>query len=159
MTAVPTSCVIDASVCMKLFLREPLSERADVLFSLLGEDPFARIYVPALLYAECGQILWKYVREYGYPIEDARENLIQFEEIALSRLAISDLVSQALEIALEYGVTVYKACYIAAARALNVPLVTASKRLVRRFVGTGDSIIWLGDIEVSSGTKERVGRL
>jgi predicted nucleic acid-binding protein len=50
-------CVVDASVGIKLFLKEPLSERADILFSRLVDDPPARFYVPDLFFVECANVL------------------------------------------------------------------------------------------------------
>ncbi|GAB4533470.1 MAG: hypothetical protein Kow0063_15510 [Anaerolineae bacterium] len=43
-----SDCVVDASVGIKLFLIEPLSERADALFNQLTETPPVRFYVPDL---------------------------------------------------------------------------------------------------------------
>jgi predicted nucleic acid-binding protein len=67
-----TDCIIDASVGIKLFLVEPLSERAEALFNRLVDDPPARFFVPDLCYAECANILWKYVRRFGYPLQFAQ---------------------------------------------------------------------------------------
>ena len=55
-------CVVDASAGIKLFLDEPLSERADTLFDHLSDDPPARFHVPDLFFVECANILWKYAR-------------------------------------------------------------------------------------------------
>jgi hypothetical protein len=43
---VSLNCAVDAGVGIKLFLVEPLSDRADALFAHLGEEPPAEFYVP-----------------------------------------------------------------------------------------------------------------
>ncbi len=54
-------CVVDASVAIKLFLAEPLSSEAHALFACLATSS-STFHVPDLLYAECGNILWKHVQ-------------------------------------------------------------------------------------------------
>ena len=62
-------CVVDASVGIKLFVVEELSDAAHRLFrQLTGYRP-ARFYVPDLFFVECANTLWKYVRRFGYPPE------------------------------------------------------------------------------------------
>ena len=69
-------CVVDASVGIKLFLREPLSDAAHAFFAHLAEDPPARLFVPDLFFVECANILWKYVRRFGYPVPRTETGLI-----------------------------------------------------------------------------------
>ena len=68
-------CVVDASVGIKLFLVEPLADRADTLFASLTESPPARLYVPDLFFIECANILWKYVHRFGHSPENARQDI------------------------------------------------------------------------------------
>ena len=46
-------CVVDASVAIKLFLREELSDRAAALFAQLTLSPPARFFVPDHFFIEC----------------------------------------------------------------------------------------------------------
>lgn len=55
----PFDGVVDASVGIKLFLVEPLSDEAHALFAHLTDDPPARLYVPELFFIECANILLK----------------------------------------------------------------------------------------------------
>lgn len=64
-----------ASVGIKLFLVEPLSDRADALFNHLAQAPPARFYVPDLFFIECTNILWEYTRRFGYPQEAAQRDI------------------------------------------------------------------------------------
>ena len=57
MTARRLHYVVDASVCMKLFVAEPMSHGADALFDHLAADPAVRFSVPDLLSVECANVL------------------------------------------------------------------------------------------------------
>ena len=50
-------CVVDASVAIKQFIRDPLSEKTIELFALLVE-PETEFLVPDLFYIEMANILW-----------------------------------------------------------------------------------------------------
>jgi predicted nucleic acid-binding protein len=52
--------VVDASVGIKLFIDEPLSDIAHALFEKLTEDPPVELFVPDLFYIECTNILVKW---------------------------------------------------------------------------------------------------
>jgi predicted nucleic acid-binding protein len=115
---------------------EESSEKATQLFLQLEEDPESRFYVPELVYAECANILWKYARRYNYPVENARQDLIDLRALALQSIPIRDLLLPTIDLALQYGISAYDACYLALAQELKVPLVTADNRLVKRVQGS-----------------------
>jgi predicted nucleic acid-binding protein len=138
-------CVVDASVGIKLFLDEPLSDRADALFGHLADDLPVRFHVPDLFFIECANILWKYARYHGYPLENARQDVADLCDLGLRAVPIPELVEEALQIALDRSVTAYDASYVALARKLPLPLVTADEPLARRLAGTEFDVRWLGD--------------
>lgn len=133
----PFDCVVDASVGIKLFLVEPLSDEAHALFAHLVDDPPARLYVPELFFIECANILWKYVRRFGYPAADAMQNMADLKHLPLQRVPLATLAQAALTVALYYGSTAYDSAYVALAQQLELPFITADASLVRRFTGTG----------------------
>ena len=133
------ACVVDASVGIKLFVMEESSETAHGLFGQLGEDPPARFYVPDLFYVECANILWKYVRRFGYPAESTRQDVADLAALALVTVSTADL----LELALAYDITAYDACYAALSRQLALPLVTADAPLGRKLAGSDVSLLAL----------------
>ena len=143
--APPLRLVIDASVGVKLFLREPLSEQAEALFTHLAADPPAHFYVPDLFFVECANILWKYVRRFSYPPEDAGENVRALQRLRLRSVSTAELIADGLRLGLEHGVTAYDACYLALAHRLHVPLITADQRLVQALRATPHDVRWLGD--------------
>jgi predicted nucleic acid-binding protein len=138
-------CVVDASVGIKLFLVEPLADRADTLFTSLTVTPPGRLYVPDLFYVECTNILWKYVRRFGYSPEAARQDVADLVRLSLQVASTADLAEAALALALDHGMTAYDAAYVALAQKLSLPLVTADEALVRRLDGTDLDVRWLGE--------------
>ena len=139
------ACVLDASVGAKLFLLEPLSDRADTLLAQLAVDPFCRFYVPDLFFAECANILWKYARQHSYPADVARHNVADLVRLPLRAAPAKDLAEDALALAIAHGITAYDAVYVALSCRISLPLVTADESLVRRLAGSSLDVRWLGD--------------
>jgi len=139
-------CVVDASVAIKLFVLEESSEQTDKLFEQLTSDPPVRFYVPDLLFIECANILWKYVCNYGYPAENARQDVVDLQALALRSVSTADLLAPALELALEQDITAYDACYAALANQLHLPLITVDLALERKLQGTTINILILQDL-------------
>lgn len=128
--------VIDASVGIKLFVVEDLSGVADQLFDQLTAEPPAQFYVPDLFFIECTNILWKYVWRFDYPAENARQDVIDLRDLALTTVSTADLIKPALELALKYNITAYDASYVTLAEQLALPLVTADTTLVGKLTGS-----------------------
>lgn len=140
--------VIDASVAIKLFINEPLSDNADRLFAYLTAEPPALLAVPDLFYIECANILWKHVARYGYPTANAAQNLRDLGKLSLQSTPTYELSHDALQIALTCAITAYDACYVALAQRLKVACVTADEKLVRKLAATSLPVVWLGDLDV-----------
>jgi len=143
-TRTGTDCVVDASIGIKLFLVEPLSDRADALFDYLTATPPARFYVPDLFFIECTNILWKYVRRFGYAPESARQDIVALTQLPLQVASTASLAEAVLALAVSHGITAYDTAYVALAQRLALPLVTADEALVRRLEGSGLDVRWLG---------------
>lgn len=144
MSEVPLRYVIDASVGIKLFITEPLSEQAHALFGHLASEPPAEFFVPDLFYIECANILLKYHRRFGRRLEDALNDVVALGKIALRATPTSDLIEDALILAVRHNLTAYDACYVALAERLQIPLITADERLVRMV----EQAQWLGDLAI-----------
>jgi predicted nucleic acid-binding protein len=136
--------VVDASVAIKLFINEPLSDRAEALFSILEAAPNA-LYVPDLFFIECANVLWKHIKRFGYPEDKAREDLAALKGLSLPCFATVDLMEDALNIATGHDITAYDACYIALGWQLKTPVVSADENLVRKMANTVHMVEWLGD--------------
>ncbi|MEW6717983.1 MAG: type II toxin-antitoxin system VapC family toxin [Chloroflexota bacterium] len=138
----PLWFVVDASVGVKLFVDEENSDKTHVLFEQLSADPPARIYVPDLFYIECANILLKYTRRYGRPLEDSRADLVDLGRLFLRVVPTAELMEDALLLAAEQNITAYDACYAVLASRLELPLVTADEPLAKA-VGA----LWIGDLD------------
>ena len=148
MTAAYTTgvdCIVDASVGIKLFLVEPIAERAEALFAHPGDDFPARLYVPDLFYVECANILWKYIRRVGYPSQAAQQDVADLIQLRLQVVSTAVLVEHALALATLSGFTAYDAAYVALSDRLSLPMVTADQTLVRRLQETDLDVRFLGD--------------
>jgi predicted nucleic acid-binding protein len=140
------SCVLDASVGIKLCVQEDLSDVAESLIATMSAKPHTHQYVPDLFFVECANVLWKYVIRHGYSRKDASRNLRGLYALNLVRIPTPTVIPAALEIALGHSISVYDACYIATADLVDAPLITADKRLVNSLVGTRHKPRYLGDI-------------
>ena len=138
-------CVVDASVGIKLFLVEPLSDRADALFDHLTNSPPARFYVPDLFFIECTNILWKYVSFYDYPSETAEQDLADLIQLPLRVVPTVELAQEALRLAISQETAAYDAAYVVLSQQLSLPLVTADEPLVKRFEETNFDVRFLAD--------------
>lgn len=137
--------VVDASVGVKLLLAEPLSDRAQAVFDLLGTPSPGQLFVPDLFYLECANTLWKHVRKGTLTAGDAIGRIRQLRSLRLRVAASPDLTEDALRLAVEQDITAYDACYVVLADREGVPLVSDDQILIRKLTGTSHRILWLGD--------------
>jgi predicted nucleic acid-binding protein len=135
--------VVDASVGIKLFVDEPLSEKAQSLFAKLTEDSPVELYVPDLFYIECANILLKYMRRFGRSLEDSRADLVDLNTLALKPVSTAELMEDAIVLASQTHLTAYDACYAVLAHILNIQLITADEPMVKAV----EWAVWLGDFE------------
>ncbi|MFB3883191.1 MAG: type II toxin-antitoxin system VapC family toxin [Armatimonadota bacterium] len=144
MKALPSICVLDASVIIKVFVNESHSGEIRDLLRQRDADTASVLLVPDLLFVECANILWKRVRREGYPADSAKANLAELKSFGLSSTPTSNLIERALEIACDCQVTAYDACYAALAEQTGVPFVTADHRLAAALKGTPLAVLTLG---------------
>lgn len=147
----PESWVVDASVGVKLFLQDPLSDRAHAFFTKLVADPPAKFYVPDLFYVECANILWKYVRWQGMSAEQVQEYIQYLQKLALTSVPTLDLIEEALPLAVTYKITAYDAVYIVLARRLSAFFITADTKLAQVLP---DSVVPVTLLSVLEGSDE-----
>lgn len=127
--------VVDASVGVKLFLMEEQSDQAHLLFTGLAQIPPARFYVPDLFFVECTNILWKYSRRFGYPLESAQQDVVDLISLPFHVVSAVQLAQDALVLAAAHEITAYDAVYVALSQRLKLPLITADRALVRKLAG------------------------
>ncbi len=131
MSQKPLCLVVDASVGIKLFVDEALSDVSESLFEKLTEEPPAAFYVPDLFYIECTNILLKYKRRFGRALEDSLADLADLKLLAINNMPTAELMEEALVLADEKNLTAYDACYAVLARRLEIPLITADEAMLK----------------------------
>jgi len=140
--------VIDASVGIKLVIAEAGSDAAHALFSHAAATEGSRLYVPDLFYTECANVLWKYVKRFGYSAKDAQKNIERLIGLGLIRLETDLLLKNAFAIAVTHEISVYDACYVAASMHVSAPLVTADERLVTKLAKISSPPRLLGTLDL-----------
>ena len=119
------------------------SQQAYLLFSCLAVDPPAIFFVPDLFYIECTNILWKYVQRFGYPAENARQNIDDLLSLALHGIPTASLAPDALDLALAFDLSAYDASYAALAQRLELPFITADNPLAQKLAGSEITVVSL----------------
>lgn len=137
--------VVDASVGVKPYLPEDLSESAKRLFRTLRVGK-VDLFVPDLFYNECANIFLKYVRRFNIPSAHARKSLTNLRSLPLLSTSGSEIFTSAFNLALDHGISAYDASYVTLAQKLGVPFITADEKLIRKLAGTGADLRWLGDL-------------
>lgn len=115
--------VIDASVAVKWFLPEIHAEAA---WRYLDDD-FERV-APDLLYAECGNVIWKRARRSELSEEQVDKALRALYTVPIESHPSGRLLESAYQAARALDRTVYDALYLVLAREQNCPLITADRR-------------------------------
>lgn len=139
------AAVLDASVAVKWIIREPLSDRANLL---LAED--VDLFAPAHWLAEAGTTAWARHTVSGLLTrEQAEERVRWLRSVRVRETPIRDLMAVATEVSFDLGVTFYDSLYIALARQIGTPLVTADRKLLdkaRAQARLAGLVCWIGDI-------------
>ena len=137
--------VIDASVLIKFYVPEILSDRAERLLAKVGNKDID-LLAPDLIYPEAGNILWKKQRLKELTHSEAEEITDAILSLPLTIEASKSLLPLAVDIAIACGITVYDALYLSLAKVYETTLITADRKLVDILAKTDlkDSVIWLG---------------
>jgi predicted nucleic acid-binding protein len=125
----PLRCVIDANVGIKRFIADPLTPKVNQLLahSNISET---QIHIPDLFYIEVTNIFWKYVRAGMYTAAEVQADLATLKTLSLRVVSTADLMEEAVNIAIAYGISAYDASYVALSHRVSSPLLTLDQRLV-----------------------------
>jgi predicted nucleic acid-binding protein len=114
-----TRSVVDASAVVRAYVgKNALAQQ------WLGTE----VFWPTLVYAEVANALLQ-LHRHGLSIDRARAALDAVHALDANARPVESLVRAAWATALSRGLTVYDACYVVLAERLDVPLVTADRRL------------------------------
>ncbi|MDJ0903541.1 MAG: type II toxin-antitoxin system VapC family toxin [Xenococcus sp. MO_188.B8] len=128
-------CVIDANVGIKRFISDPLSAKTKQLLDTLS-NPQTEIFIPDLFYIEIANIFWKYVRAELYPASQVQTDLYILKRFPFKVISTSELMGEAVSLAINFGISAYDAAYVALSRRVNAPLLTLDKKLIKALAGS-----------------------
>ncbi|MBZ0158201.1 MAG: type II toxin-antitoxin system VapC family toxin [Alphaproteobacteria bacterium] len=124
----PLILAVDASVLIKAYIPEVLSEKAGELFSRVQRNEVA-LAAPDLVYAEVGNILWKKYRLKELTAPDVEEISREILSFPLTVVPSKSILPLAIDFSIAYSITVYDALYVSTAILHGTKLVTADKKL------------------------------
>ena len=140
-----TGYVVDASVAVKWFVKEPLVHEA---FAILSPD-IVRV-APALLFAEASNALWARHRRGDLTRSELADAIQTLRGAPVSvPVAMSRLAPAAASLAAELEHPVYDCFYLALALREQFPVLTADTRFhdrVRRHAYLSESIVHLREL-------------
>ena len=124
-------CVIDANVGIKRFISDPLTAKSRQLFNTLN-NPQTEVFIPDLFYIEIANIFWKYVRAELYSASQVQTDLGILKRFPLKVVSTSELMEEAINIAIAHEISAYDAAYVVLSRRVNAPLLTLDRKLFKR---------------------------
>jgi predicted nucleic acid-binding protein len=136
----PLTCVIDTNILLKHFIPDPLSPQVDLLLTHLTHEQTS-IHIPDLFYIENANVLWKYVRAGQLNSQQAQAHLKTLKALPFQVTSTSDLLEAALNIALEFTISAYDACYIVLADQINAPLLTLDQKLLKALSNSSHNVV------------------
>jgi predicted nucleic acid-binding protein len=116
--------VVDASVAVQWFAREPGSEAAALLVG--GDQP---LVAPDIMPLEVANALWKKTRRGDVPAGELQPAVTRLLASDITLVSTVSLLERALRLAVELGHPVYDCVYIVLAEDRGAPLATGDARL------------------------------
>ena len=137
--------VIDASVVIKFYVPEILSDNAGEVLSRAANGELL-LYAPDLVYSETGNILWKKQRRRELMSDEVDEIVNAINALPMIIEPSKPVLPLAVSIAVQSGITVYDAMYVAIARIYETKMITADKKLTDALAKTEfrNDVKWLG---------------
>lgn len=131
----PRELVLDTSVAVKFYLPEEWREEAFALLAAVGESR-VKLLAPSTVQPELFNALWQQHRRGKLSREEVSEHWGDFSATSMDLYAPEDLMPRAAQMALETGVIIYDALFLALGEDVGSLLVTADDRLLKALQGT-----------------------
>ncbi len=135
--------MIDASVAAKWVIDEKHSTQAVRVLDLEAR------HAPDHWLAETVNVLWPKVAAGDLTEADATERMAVLVRAPVIGAPLSGLMPRALAISVAHAVTIYDSLYVALAERLDIPLVSADVKLIRRLASNtaiAARTVWIGDL-------------
>lgn len=124
-------CVVDTSVAIKWILVEPDSPLADqVSNDVLSSG--GTLHFLDLARIEALNVIWLQFHRRLVPESVVRTAVAKLNRSPVKILDSTPLLGDAFDLALQFDIAVYDACFVAAVKQLGCPGVTADVPLVRK---------------------------
>lgn len=136
-----TARVLDASVIVKLFVDEPLSDNAA---RAVGPTP---VFTPDWALIECTNALWKRHRRGHMTADEVLARVSALRSFDFDYVVSAPLMKATATIACSHGHSPYDCLYVATALLEDAELVTADARQFEVAQAVlGERAVWLGDV-------------
>lgn len=128
--------VLDTSVAVKFYLPEDLRDEALALLAAVGST-IPDLLAPSTIQPEFFNALWQQHRRDKLTRDEVRRFWSEFvADDPASLYAPEDLMPRAAEIALDSGVIIYDALFLALAEGADTVVITADGKLLKTLEGT-----------------------
>lgn len=123
--------LLDSCVVAKLVIPEPDSHLADQLVTEAIDREDSVLAVDFAL-VEVANVIWKQHLLGKLDADEAREALLDTFALRLQWIPVEPDITRALDLALQYGIAVYDALFVAMAESLDCPSITSDNKLWNR---------------------------
>jgi predicted nucleic acid-binding protein len=120
--------VIDASVLIKFYVPEMLSDKAEQLLNRVEQGEML-LLAPDLIFPEAGNIFWKKQLMKELSRSEVHEITDAIVSLPLKIEASKLLLPLAIDIGIAYCIIVYDAIYVSLARVYEAKMITADRKL------------------------------
>lgn len=136
--------VVDSSVAIKWYIPQPyFTESLQILDDY--QNNRISLFAPDFIYAELGNIVWKYQRFQGLTDDNAENIVNDFRSLSITTIPARVLLPEAYKIAVQYRRSVYDSLYIALGLQLQCQFVTADEKLVNAVKDSIPNVIFIGN--------------
>ncbi|MCH7580332.1 MAG: type II toxin-antitoxin system VapC family toxin [Chloroflexi bacterium] len=147
------SWVIDASVLAQLYIVDEDEQFTDLAKTIVRRHTDGRLELvaPQFILYEVPSAIHRAVRRRRLALHDARLAIGHFFNLQLHTLgtedSLSDLIQFAYDRATQLNCHVYDALYLVVAEVLDIPFITADRKLYRQVRNELDYVVWIADFE------------
>ncbi|MDD5153223.1 MAG: type II toxin-antitoxin system VapC family toxin [Desulfovibrionales bacterium] len=147
MSHTPASIVLDTSVAIKWFFKEPYEKEALLLRDAFREGA-CPLFAPDLIYPEFANTVWKRVNFNNLAPEEGIRIIRIFQRVPLEIAASRDLLEEAFSIAGQHKCTVYDALFLALGNERSCRIITADRKFYEAVSVTFPNMMWIEEFKV-----------